>query len=298
MDFSDLLYHHALAFEEAARFYYDEAELEKLHEALRGMSNGLGSGGKLVFVGCGKSYKIVCKTVAMLTSMGIPAHDLHPIEAMHGDLGYCGPADVLVFCSTSGETDEVIHLLRYMKAENSPWERNLRIAVTGNRQSTLAQSCHNTIMVPQSDRFKEQTLQAGLRAPTVSTTLMIAVLDCICIELSKQWFKNDLAARETFFNQRHPGGGIGKVTSSANLAQLVQPSQTTPDANNTPTFHTYVVKHVLTETEFLSILITYDYIQFNNKNGTPTLTPTCLLREEYKGAVRSGNLSEWYARYL
>ncbi|CAG99199.1 SIS domain-containing protein [Kluyveromyces lactis] len=293
MEFTDLLYHHALAFEDAALFYYDKDELQNLHQTLNNMVNSLRNGGKLIFVGCGKSYKIICKTVAMLTSMGIPARDLHPIEAMHGDMGCCQPNDSLIFCSTSGETDEVLNLLRYLKAGGSYWEKCIRIAVTGNRNSTLATHCQHTIVVPQADRFKEPKFQRGLRAPTISTSLMVTVLDCICIEISKAWFGNDPVKREIFFNERHPGGGIGKITSSTNLTQLVR----APTDYQTPQYHSYMVKRneTLTETQFLSLLITFDYIQFSPKN---VRVPTCLLREEHKRAVHSGTVPEWFRRYL
>ncbi|CDO94262.1 unnamed protein product [Kluyveromyces dobzhanskii CBS 2104] len=293
MDFTDLLYHHALAIEDAALFYYDKDELQNLHQSLECMMKSLRNGGKLVFVGCGKSYKVVCKTVAMLTSMGIPARDLHPIEAMHGDMGYCEPQDSLVFCSTSGETEEILNLLRYLKADGGPWEQCARFAVTGNRNSSLASCCQRTIMVPQAEKFKEPNFQSGLRAPTISTTLMVTVLDCICIELSKIWFDNDLTKREVFFNKRHPGGGIGKVTSSTNLRQLAR----APNKHTPPKYQTYVVKtnETFTETQFLSMLITYDYIQFPPKD---IRVPCCLLREEHKRAVHAGTGPEWFRRYL
>lgn len=229
----------------------------------------------------------------MLTSIGIPARELHPIEAMHGDLGYCNPKDALVFCSTSGETDEVMNLLRYMRAEGSLWVDCVRIAVTGNEQSTLATHCHHTIVIPQNEKFKETALQGGLRAPTVSTSLMIAILDCICIELSNEWFDRDPVKREMFFNKRHPGGGIGKITSKTNLKQLMDLSTD----YQLPKYHTYCVQEneTITETQLLSILISYDYIQFS---AQASRVPTALLREEHKRAFQSGHLPAWFSRYL
>lgn len=293
MDFSHLLYHHALAMEHASIYYQKEENFKLISDATVAMLQCLQQGGKLVFVGCGKSFKLVCKTVATLTSLGIRARELHPIEALHGDIGICDESDLVVFCSTSGETDEVVNLLRYMSGSASPWASCVRIAVTGNTDSTLATSCHHVVPVPQPSRFKEQALQAGLRAPTVSTTLMLTILDCICVHLSHLWFDNDSASREVYFNKRHPGGGIGKITSKTNLSALFSGSS----HPSKPQYLSYSVEDPssLTHAQFLSLLIGYDYLSFP---FCSELIPTSLLRAEHRLAITNNSIDSWFARYL
>jgi arabinose-5-phosphate isomerase len=75
--------------------------------------------GQVVITGMGKSGLIGRKIAATMTSIGSPAVFLHPAEAIHGDIGIIHPQDVVIALSTSGETEEVIRLLNYIK--RLPW---------------------------------------------------------------------------------------------------------------------------------------------------------------------------------
>src|SRR5687767_2305280 len=91
------------------------------------------SEGRVIVAGVGKSGIIARKIAATLTSTGTPAIFLHPIDALHGDLGIVGPADVALLLSKSGESDELHALLECLGRFGVTI-----IALTGNPDSTLA----------------------------------------------------------------------------------------------------------------------------------------------------------------
>ncbi len=89
--------------------------------------------GKVVVVGVGKSGNVAQKIAATMTSTGTTAVYLHGSDALHGGLGVVAPADVVIVISNSGETDEILAMLPYLKHRRVPI-----IAIVGNLRSTLA----------------------------------------------------------------------------------------------------------------------------------------------------------------
>src|SRR5688500_17650603 len=71
--------------------------------------------GKVVIVGVGKSGIIGQKIAATMTSAGTAALYLHPSDALHGGLGIVQSNDVVIMLSNSGETDEIVAMLPYLK---------------------------------------------------------------------------------------------------------------------------------------------------------------------------------------
>ncbi|HYB23578.1 MAG TPA: SIS domain-containing protein, partial [Solirubrobacteraceae bacterium] len=92
-----------------------------------------GCQGRVVWTGMGKSGLICRKLAATMASTGTPALFLHPAEAIHGDLGMVAPGDVVVAVSNSGETEELLRLVEYLKRLGTPL-----VAITSNPASTLA----------------------------------------------------------------------------------------------------------------------------------------------------------------
>ncbi len=86
--------------------------------------------GRVVVTGMGKSGLIARKIAATLSSTGTPALYLHPVEALHGDLGMVVRGDVVLALSASGETDEIVALLATIKRLQVPL-----IAMTGDEFS-------------------------------------------------------------------------------------------------------------------------------------------------------------------
>jgi len=83
--------------------------------------------GRVVVTGMGKSGLIARKIAATLSSTGTPALYLHPVEALHGDLGMVVRGDVVLALSASGETEEILALLATIKRLRVPL-----IAMTGD----------------------------------------------------------------------------------------------------------------------------------------------------------------------
>jgi arabinose-5-phosphate isomerase len=150
---------------------------------------------RLVITGIGKSGLIGQKISATLNSTGTPSFFLHPVEAMHGDLGMVTSSDVILAISYSGETTELNGLLANLKG------RKVRvIAMTGNPESTLA-SCSDVIL---NVHVPKEACPLGL-APTSSTTATLALGDALAVALlQRKQFK------EEDFRRNHPGGSLGE----------------------------------------------------------------------------------------
>ena len=159
--------------------------------------------GRVVVTGMGKSGLIARKIAATLSSTGTPSLFLHPVEALHGDLGMIVRGDVVLALSASGETEEILHLLATIKRLQVPL-----IAMTcdevyasrGSHLSTLAEAAD----VALDCSVAQEACSLGL-APTASTTTMLALGDALAVALSeKRGFK------EEDFANLHPGGKLGK----------------------------------------------------------------------------------------
>lgn len=154
-----------------------------------------GCAGKVVVLGMGKSGLIGQKIAATLASTGTPAFFLHPAEGVHGDLGMLARQDVVIAISNSGETDELLTLLPFVKRLNVPV-----ISMTGRTQSTLAK--HSDVVLDIS--VAEEACPMGL-APTASTTATLAMGDALAIALLQE-----RGFKEQDFAQFHPGGVLGR----------------------------------------------------------------------------------------
>lgn len=153
------------------------------------------SKGRVVVTGMGKSGLVGKKIAATLASTGTPAFFLHPAEATHGDLGMVTSDDVIIAISNSGETEEIIELIPFLKRFNVRL-----ISVTGKPESSLSKAADVTLDVS----VKEEACPFGI-VPTASTTAAMAMGDALAVALlMKRGFKEQDFA---FF---HPGGKIGK----------------------------------------------------------------------------------------
>ncbi|WP_456387201.1 KpsF/GutQ family sugar-phosphate isomerase [Desulfolithobacter sp.] len=150
---------------------------------------------RLVITGIGKSGIVGQKISATLNSTGTPSFFLHPVEAMHGDLGMVSPSDVVLAISYSGETMELNGLLGSLR------ERSVQIiAMTGNPHSTLAGCADVTLDV----HVPREACPLGL-APTTSTTATLALGDALAVVLLK---RKQFRAED--FRRNHPGGSLGE----------------------------------------------------------------------------------------
>jgi arabinose-5-phosphate isomerase len=190
--------------------------------------------GRVVVTGMGKSGLIARKIAATLSSTGTPALYLHPVEALHGDLGMVVRGDVVLALSASGETEEILALLATIKRLQVPL-----IAMTsdeisgvtapagkgkskskatgkarpelaeGSARSTPASPARRSTLASAADvaldcSIAEEACSLGL-APTASTTTMLALGDALAVTLSEK-----RGFREEDFANLHPGGKLGK----------------------------------------------------------------------------------------
>lgn len=175
------------------------------------MAQAFGSGiellyrcaGRVVVTGMGKSGLIARKIAATLSSTGTPALFMHPVEALHGDLGMLAAGDVVIALSASGETEEILQLVATIKRLQLPLIALTCDELAGSvtpRVSTLATAAD----VSLSCAVAEEACTLGL-APTASTTAMLALGDALAVSLAeKKGFK------EEDFASLHPGGKLGK----------------------------------------------------------------------------------------
>ncbi|MCL4456591.1 MAG: KpsF/GutQ family sugar-phosphate isomerase [Nitrospirae bacterium] len=153
------------------------------------------SKGRVVVTGMGKSGLVGKKIAATLASTGTPAFFLHPAEASHGDLGMVTSDDVIIAISNSGETEELIGLIPFLKRFNVGL-----ISMAGNPDSTLSKAADVTLDIS----VKEEACPMGV-VPTASTTATMAMGDALAVVLlTKRGFK------EEDFASFHPGGSLGK----------------------------------------------------------------------------------------
>jgi arabinose-5-phosphate isomerase len=216
--------------------------------------------GRVVVTGMGKSGIIARKIAATLSSTGTPALYLHPVEALHGDLGMVVRGDVLLALSASGETEEILALLATTKRLQVPLitmtgdeicgdrgrrdshsskgtgrgtasfvvaEANSKSkAVGGGAYSTLASAAD----VALDCSVAQEACSLGL-APTASTTTMLALGDALAVALSER-----RGFKEEDFANLHPGGKLGKrlarvesLMHTGDALPRVAPSTRMPD---------------------------------------------------------------------
>lgn len=153
------------------------------------------SRGRVVVTGMGKSGLVGKKIAATLASTGTPAFFLHPAEASHGDLGMVTGRDIVIAISNSGETNEIVGLIPFLKRFSVKL-----ISMTGNPKSTLARASDVSLDIS----VKAEACPMGI-VPTASTTATMAMGDAIAVSLLTKRGLN-----EEDFALFHPGGSIGK----------------------------------------------------------------------------------------
>ena len=151
--------------------------------------------GKLIISGMGKSGIIGKKISATMASTGTPSFFIHPAEAYHGDLGMIERDDIVLLISNSGETDEVLKLIPFLKDHD-----NIIISMSGKANSTLAKNSNYHLNIS----VEKEACPLQL-APTSSTTATLVMGDALAIALMKQ---RDFKDRD--FAQFHPGGSLGR----------------------------------------------------------------------------------------
>ena len=185
----------------AKKCFQDEAQailnmIPRLDENFtRAIEIIIGSKGRLIVTGVGKSGHIGAKIASTMASTGTPAFFVNPLDAFHGDLGMICEDDVVLAISNSGQTDELLRFIPMLTDRKIPI-----ISMSGNPQSLLAKysACHLDISV------EKEACPLNL-APTSSTTATLAMGDAIaCALMTVRKFE----AKD--FAKFHPGGSLGR----------------------------------------------------------------------------------------
>lgn len=155
----------------------------------------LGTAGRVIVSGMGKSGIIGNKIAATLASTGTPSFAVHPAEAYHGDLGMFTAEDIAILISYSGETEEVIRLVPSLRHFGVKI-----IALVGNPKSTLGLNSDLVL-----DVSVEREACPNNLAPTTSTTVALAMGDALAVALIE---KRDFKPQD--FAAFHPGGSLGR----------------------------------------------------------------------------------------
>lgn len=163
-------------------------------------------GGKLVTSGMGKAGQIAMNIATTFASTGIPAVNLHPSEAQHGDLGILQPNDVMLLISNSGKTREIIDLVALAR---NLYDRIPMIVITGNPDSELAHAADLTIPTGGAP----EVCPLGL-TPTTSTTAMTVIGDILVVSVM-----NATGFTREQYAKRHHGGYLGHVSRGTNPAE-------------------------------------------------------------------------------
>ena len=150
--------------------------------------------GRVIVTGIGKSGHVGQKIAATFASTGTPAFFVHPSEASHGDLGMITPDDAIVAISWSGESVELGNILTFSRRFKVPL-----IAITSRADSALAKQSDVVLEMPRA----KEACPHGL-APTTSTTMQLAIGDCLAIALLEA---KGFTARD--YKVFHPGGSLG-----------------------------------------------------------------------------------------
>jgi arabinose-5-phosphate isomerase len=159
----------------------------------------LGTKGRVIVSGMGKSGHIARKIAATFASTGTPAQFVHPAEASHGDLGMVMRGDVLLILSNSGETPELADIVAHSRRFDIPL-----IGIAGRDGSTLLRQSDVPLLLPAV----AEACDTGI-VPTTSTTMTLALGDALAIALMEhRQFTPD------HFRLYHPGGKLGARLST------------------------------------------------------------------------------------
>ncbi|MCG3138296.1 MAG: Arabinose 5-phosphate isomerase KdsD [Phycisphaerae bacterium] len=179
--------------------------------------------GRVIVTGMGKAGLIGAKIAATLSSTGTPAYTLHPVEAIHGDLGMVGRDDVVLALSNSGESDELYRLIPNLKKMGCPV-----ILITGRPNSRCAQQSDLVLSIGRV----AEACPLGM-APSSSTTAILALGDALALVLSElKEFDHEQYA------QLHPGGALGR--SLMRVEQVMRTGANCPMIPEQATIYDYL----------------------------------------------------------
>ena len=181
---------------DALNFAANNINPDQFEKSLILIRKSLNLNSKIIVSGVGKSGIVARKLAATFTSVGMTSIYLNPLDALHGDIGIVNKTDVCLFISNSGDTEELLEIVPYIKQRGSKV-----ISIAGNLESKL---------VSLSDAFIQAKINRELcplnLVPTASTTVAMAIGDAI----AAVWMNRENISTADFA-LNHPGGSLGKT---------------------------------------------------------------------------------------
>lgn len=177
--------------------------------------------GQVLTSGVGKSGLVAKKIAATLTSTGTPATFVHPVDAVHGDLGIVSARDAAILLSKSGETAEILDLVPAFRRHGVPV-----IAMTCDPRSALAREADAVVDLGNPREACPDDL-----VPTSSTTAALAMGDALAVALMrlKGFSREDFAVL-------HPGGVLGR-TATVRVEERMRQGDALPRVPESATLH-------------------------------------------------------------
>jgi arabinose-5-phosphate isomerase len=186
----------------------------------------LANANKIILSGVGKSGLIARKIAATFSSIGLSAIFLHPVEALHGDIGVVQEGDVSILLSKSGTTDELVKLLPYLKMRNSKI-----ISIIGNTNAAIGR--YSDIVIDGS--VEKEACPFNL-APTSSSTLALAIGDALAIAVMKI-----RGVTINDFSRLHPLGQIGR-SITVKVSDIMHSGEAIPLSSKTDSFRDAIIE--------------------------------------------------------
>ena len=183
--------------------------------------------GSVIVSGIGKAGIIAQKISATLASTGTPSHFLHPVEAVHGDMGRLRKDDIVIILSYGGETYEITRLINLVKQ----LEIKL-IALTGESDSTLSK--HSDVVLCMGKMSEACPLGV---APSASTACMLAIGDALAFTVMKG---RNFGVED--FVRFHPGGSLGGKLMTVEQSMMFKRGEKLPIAETTDTIKKLLAK--------------------------------------------------------
>ena len=182
--------------------------------------------GQVLTTGVGKSGLVAKKIAATLTSTGTPATFVHPVDAVHGDLGIVSSQDAAILISKSGETAELLDLIPAFRRRGVAV-----VALTCQPESALGQAADYVLDLGRPREACPEDL-----VPTSTTTAALALGDALAIVLMrlKGFTRED-------FVFLHPGGVIGEV-AGLRVSDRMRRGDAMPCVQETATLHEALIE--------------------------------------------------------
>jgi arabinose-5-phosphate isomerase len=181
-------------------FLHDIQELTRAYESIQWSAFEqaaiiISDAEHIITIGVGKSAIMAKRLASSLTSIGVKSMFVHPIDALHGDIGIIGSNDTIVMFSNSGNTEEIVSIMPFLKLRT----KNV-IGVIGNRESILAKQC--TICIDARIDREGCPLQI---VPTTSLLMATAISNALIVTVMHQ-----LGVNKDDFARSHPAGQLGR----------------------------------------------------------------------------------------